>query len=130
MLYGESLGGAISLDLAIQQPDAAGLIMQSSFTSMADAVRHKAFTRLLPIDPILTERFESLEKISRLNMPVLFLHGEADSIVPYTMSRRLYEAAPSPKRLFLIPEADHVSIYQPGDASYLRAIATFVETLP
>ena len=129
VLYGESLGGAIALDLAIRQPDAAGLIMQSSFTSMADAVRHRAFTRLLPINPILTERFESLEKIGQLDMPVLFLHGEADSVVPYTMSRRLYEAAPYPKQLFLIPEADHVSIYQPGDASYLKAIATFVDVL-
>ncbi|NEQ43473.1 MAG: alpha/beta hydrolase [Leptolyngbya sp. SIOISBB] len=130
VIYGESLGGAIALDLAIQQPDAAGLIMQSSFTSMTDAVRHKAFTRLLPIDQVLTERFESLEKIGSLNIPVLFLHGEADSVVPQVMSRRLYEAAPHPKQLFLIPEADHVSIYQPGDASYLRAIATFVATLP
>lgn len=130
VLYGESLGGAIALDLAIQQPDAAGLILQSSFTSMADAVRQKTLTQLIPVGLILTERFESADKIGALRMPVLFLHGEADSVVPHEMSERLYNAAPTPKQLFLIPHADHVSIYQPGSDSYLKAIATFMKTLP
>lgn len=130
VIYGESLGGAIALELAIRQPAAAGLIMQSSFTSMADTIQQKTLSQLLPIDAMLTERFESLENITALQMPVLFLHGEADSVVPPAMSRRLYAAAPSPKQLFLIPEADHVSIYQPGEASYLRVISTFAATLP
>lgn len=130
VIYGESLGGAIALDLALQHPDAAALILQSSFTSMADAIQQKLFTRLFPVEQILTERFDSLGRIGRLQVPVLFLHGEADSVVPAAMSQHLYAAAPEPKQIFLIPGADHVSIYQPKDDSYLKAIASFVGSLP
>ncbi len=130
VIYGESLGGAIALDLTLQQPDAGGLILQSSFTSMAEAVQQKAFTQLIPVKRMLTERFESLEKIHSLHVPVLLLHGTADSVVPADMSQRLYAAAPHPKQLHLIPEADHVRIYRAGSASYLRAIAAFIQTLP
>ncbi|MEM6519134.1 MAG: alpha/beta fold hydrolase, partial [Cyanobacteria bacterium P01_D01_bin.71] len=130
VIYGESLGGAIALELAIQHPDAAGLIMQSSFTSMSAAVQQRAFTRFLPIDQMLTERFASIDKVAALQIPVLFLHGEADSVVPSAMSQQLYNRALPPKQLFLIPEADHVSIYRSGSASYLRGIHRFIQRLP
>jgi uncharacterized protein len=126
-IYGESLGGAIALDLAIRHPEAGGLIMQSSFTSMAEAVRHRAFLQIFPINFLLSERFDSLSKIQSLKVPVLFLHGESDSVVPSEMSQRLYDAAPEPKQLFIISGADHVRIYQPGEQSYLKAIQKFVE---
>ena len=129
LVYGESMGGAIALNLAVKHPEAGGLIMQSSFTSMTEAVRQKAFSRLFPIGLILTEQFDSLSKVKALRVPVLFLHGSADPVVPAEMSQQLYAAAPEPKQLFLIPEAEHVSIYQPGEASYLQAIERFVETL-
>lgn len=130
LIYGESLGGAIALDLATRHPEADGLIMQSSFTSMAEAVKYRAFSKIFPVDLILTEHFDSLSKIKSLQVPVLFLHGNDDSVVPPEMSQRLYAAAPEPKQLFLIPGAEHVRIYQPGDKSYLRAIQKFVESLP
>ncbi|MEM6838041.1 MAG: alpha/beta hydrolase [Cyanobacteria bacterium P01_C01_bin.120] len=130
VIYGESLGGAIALDLAVQHPNAAGLIMQSSFTTMTAAVQQRAFTQFLPINQLLTERFDSLNKVAALQIPVLFLHGTVDSVVPSTMSQQLYDEAPHPKQLFLIPEADHVSIYRPGAASYLRGLQHFVERLP
>ncbi|MGG6241748.1 alpha/beta hydrolase [Nodosilinea sp. AN01ver1] len=127
IIYGESLGGAIALDLAIRYPEAGGLIMQSSFTSMAEAVRHKAFLQIFPINFLLSERFDSLSKIQSLKIPVLFLHGKSDSVVPFEMSQRLYNAASEPKQLFIISGADHVRIYQPGEQSYLKAIQKFVE---
>ncbi|WP_228055936.1 alpha/beta hydrolase [Lusitaniella coriacea] len=128
LIYGESLGGAIALDLAVKHPEASGLILQSSFTSMAEAVRQKAFSRVIPMDLILSERFDSLSKISSLKVPVLFLHGSADSVVPPEMSQQLYAVAPEPKHFLLIDGAEHVRIYQPGKDSYLRAIQRFVES--
>lgn len=130
LIYGESLGGAIALNLAVTQPEAGGLILQSTFTSMADAVRSRRFLQLFPTDWLLTERFNSVEKIRSLQIPVLFLHGWNDSVVPAFMSQQLYDAAPHPKQLFFIAGADHVRIYQPADRSYLRAIQRFVESLP
>ena len=129
VIYGESLGGAIALNLAIQQPDAAGLIMQSSFTTMADAVKHKPIASIIPVDLILTEDFDSIGKISTLEMPVLFLHGSDDAVVPVSMSDELYQAAPEPKQRLIIPGAEHVSIYTPGEGSYLKAVNAFISTL-
>jgi uncharacterized protein len=129
LIYGESLGGAIALDLATRHPEAGGLIMQSSFTSMAETVKHRAFLQIFPINFLLSERFDSLSKIQSLKIPVLFLHGASDSVVPSAMSQRLYDAASEPKQLFIISGADHVSIYQPGEQSYLKAIQRFVELI-
>jgi uncharacterized protein len=130
VIYGESLGGAIALDLAIKHPEASGLIMQSSFTSMAEVVDTRAFTRIFPIDLMLTERFDSLSKMPSLQIPVLLLHGSIDPIVPSEMSQKLYDAARTPKQILFITGAEHVKIYQPRDRSYLKAIQRFVESLP
>ncbi len=126
LIYGESLGGAIALDLAVKHPEAGGLIMQSSFTSMADVIQHRSFLQIFPIKLLLTERFDSLSKMRCLRIPVLFLHGTADSVVPFEMSQQLYNATPGSKQLFLISGADHVKIYQ-SEQSYLKAIQRFVE---
>ncbi|MFK8184897.1 MAG: alpha/beta hydrolase [Phormidesmis sp.] len=125
LIYGESMGGAIALNLAINHPDASGLIMQSSFTSMAAAIKHRPLASLFPIDGILHEAFNSIDKIEHLKMPVLFIHGTEDSVVPVSLSQALYEKAPAAKQLARIPNADHVSIYRP-EASYFKTIDQFV----
>jgi uncharacterized protein len=125
ILYGESLGGAVALELAIKHPNAGGVILQSTFTSIADMTQQLPWLRWFPVSLMLHQRFESLGKVSALQMPVLFLHGEADAVVPVWMSQRLYDAAPNPKQLLLIPGKGHNSIYQPGPQSYLTAIEQF-----
>lgn len=125
-IYGESLGGAIALDLTIKVKNVAFVIIQSSFTKLAEVIKYRMPFSLLPVDLLLTEHFDSLSKVKALQVPVLFIHGLQDSVVPPSMSQRLYNAAPEPKQLFLIPGADHVKIYKPGDKSYLRAIQTFI----
>ncbi|MGD1899684.1 MAG: alpha/beta hydrolase [Phormidesmis sp.] len=125
ILYGESLGGAVALNLAVQQPDAAGLIMQSSFTTMVDAVKHRSVAKFLPVELILSEEFDSLARLRSLEIPVLFLHGSHDSVVPVHMSYQLYDMAPQPKQQLIIPGVDHVSINKPGENSYLEAIKRF-----
>ena len=130
IIYGESLGGAVAIDLAVKQPDAAGLIVQSSFTSMVDRIKqlHPTF-RIFPLKLVIHQRFNSIDKVSSLKMPVLFLHGTADSIVDYKMSRELYYATGEPKTLFYIPQGEHQRLYQPGQDSYLLAIKEFVTQL-
>ena len=125
VIYGESLGGAVAIDLAVDRPDAAGLIVQSSFTSMSSqAKEYYPVLNIFPLSLILHQRFASIDKVKRLSIPVLFIHGTVDSIVNHKMSQRLYAAAPEPKTLFYIPGAEHLRLYR-AENSYLRAIKDF-----
>lgn len=129
IIYGESLGGAVAIDLAVKHPQAGGLIVQSSFTSMAETVKQQNWLRIFPIDLLLTQRFNSIAKVKKLQVPVLFIHGTADDVVPLYMSHQLYNSAPEPKQLFTVPQAGHFRIYKPGNSSYLRAIKRFMKTV-
>lgn len=129
VIYGESLGGAVAVDLAVKHPQVGGLIVQSSFTSMAETVKQQNWLGLFPIDLLLTQRFNSITKVKKLQVPVLFIHGTADNIVPSYMSHKLYNSAPEPKQLFTVPQAGHFRIYKPGENSYLGATNKFVKSL-
>jgi uncharacterized protein len=64
-------------------------------------------------------------------MPVLFIHGTADSQIPFEMSRSLYEAAPQPKRLWLVPNAGHNNVADTAGEDYLQVVQRFIEeTIP
>ena len=126
-IYGESLGGAIALNLAVNHPEVSGLIVQSSFTSMTETVKRTSWYGIFPIDLILTQRFDSIARVRSLQIPVLFIHGTADTVVPSDMSQKLYNAAPEPKQLLLVPGAGHFRIYQSGKNSYLQAIQRFIQ---
>ena len=109
-VYGHSLGGAIAIDLAANNADIAGLIVEGSFTSMADMAREVHGLGFLPIDWLVTQRFDSMANVGALTMPVLFTHGQMDNVMPYSMSERLHPAAREPKSLLLVPGAGHSSI--------------------
>ena len=106
-IYGHSLGGAIAIDLAVQQPSTGGLIIHNSFTSLRDMTKRFGLFWLFPIDLILKQCFDSKSKIKFLKMPVLLIHGTDDPQIPATMSQTLFAAAPEPKELLLIPKAGH-----------------------
>ncbi len=125
-VYGLSLGGAVAIDLAVKNPDIAGLIVEASFTSIHDMAKEVHGYGLLPLDWILTQRFESLTKIGSIKMPVLFIHGKADIVIPYSMSERLYAAAPQPKSMVLIPDAGHSSIAVVAWERYRSAVQDFI----
>ena len=128
-LYGHSLGGAVAIDLAVKHPDAAGLIVESSFTSIRDIVDYQSIYRIFPIDLILNQRFDSIRKVRSLALPVLFIHGTADLRVPATMSQQLYEAAPQPKQLVLIPDAGHNDTAETAGDKYFQMMQKFIQQL-
>ncbi|HEY3060094.1 MAG TPA: alpha/beta hydrolase [Chloroflexota bacterium] len=102
--FGESLGAAVAVALASDEPPAA-LILRSPFTSLADMGRvHYPF---LPAGLFLRDRFPVLDQVSGVRCPVLVIAGDRDSIVPAEQSRRVYEAAGGSKRFVVIPGADH-----------------------
>jgi pimeloyl-ACP methyl ester carboxylesterase len=126
-IYGHSLGGAIAIDLAVKHPEAAGLIVESSFTSIREVVAYRNLFRMFPVDLILTQRFESMKKLPKLRMPVLFIHGFADTTIPYFMSQKLYAAAPEPKKLILVPGAEHNDLADIAGEQYLQWVDAFVQ---
>lgn len=126
LIYGHSLGGAVAIDLALKHPDAAGLIVESSFTSIRKVVAYRNNFWMFPVDSILTQRFDSIGKVSNLKIPVLFIHGTADVIVPAFMSQDLYAAAPEPKKLVLVPGAAHNNVAEVAASVYLEAVRSFV----
>jgi uncharacterized protein len=127
-IYGESLGGAVAVDLAVKRPDAGGVIVQSSFTSMEAIARKQArWLSWFPLRSIVTEKFDSLSKVSKLKIPVLFLHGKKDDIVPYSMSQELYQAAPEPKSILIVPNGNHYSLYQGGKYFYLTQVKKLID---
>jgi hypothetical protein len=126
-IYGHSLGGAVAINLAIARPEAGGLIVEAAFTSIADMGRQHKLYRFLPIELITHQRFDSINKINRLKMPVLILHGTEDSVVPYEMSRQLYEKAPAPKRIKLILGGGHNNSARVGGAEYLNTVKEFID---
>ena len=124
--YGHSLGGAIAIDLATRQPTMAGVIAEGSFTSMYAMATRQGRYQFLPVDWLLTQRFNSLEKVRSLTIPVLFLHGEQDQTVPPAMSQALHKATSAPSSFVLIPEAGHNNVPTIGGEIYTTAIQSFV----
>jgi len=130
-IYGHSLGGAVAVDLAAQlsagaegagwKPPARGVIIESSFTTLPDIARALSYP-WLPVQLLMTQKFDSVHKIAALHMPVLIVHGARDGFVPARFSEELYEAAPEPKKLLLVNGATHNNSMRVGSAEYLQAM--------
>jgi len=102
--FGESLGSGVAVRLAVEHPP-HGLILRSPFTSFVDVGRYHY--PILPVRWLLRDRYPSLERIGKIGSPLLVIAGSNDTIIPVSLSRRLFEAAREPKRLVIIEGADH-----------------------
>jgi pimeloyl-ACP methyl ester carboxylesterase len=122
VLYGHSLGAAVAVELALRRALACGIVLESTFTSMAAMARSEY--PLMPVDWLLEERFDTLDKISRLALPMLFVHGMNDDVVPAGMTEELFRAAREPKQLFLV-DAGHEDALPKGGQRVAQAIAGF-----
>ena len=126
-ILGQSLGGAVAIELATHHPEAGGLIIESSFTSMQAMTEKAGWLRLFPVNWLLTQRFDSLQKVSGLQIPVLYLHGSADQLIPAKMSQTLFAATPNSKRLVLFEQAGHNDLFEVAGPEYLQAVQAFVK---
>lgn len=92
-VYGYSLGGAMAIALAAERDGIAGVIVESSFTSISDLVRGTRWGWVPFVSAAVTQEFDSRARIGRVNEPLLLLHGTADGVIPHTMSDELLAAA-------------------------------------
>ncbi len=130
LIYGHSLGGAVAIDLAARlaadgaacRPQARGLIVEATFTSLPDVAAELSWS-WLPTSLILTQRFDSISKIRTIDVPVLVVHGAGDRFIPAKFSQALYGAAPEPKRLLLVENGTHNNSMWTGNGEYQRALA-------
>lgn len=139
LIYGHSLGGAVAVELAAQLArqaasagtpiPARGLIVESSFTSLA-AVAAELGNTSLPVRWLLSQKFDSLDKIADIGMPLLIVHGLDDRYVPARFSQQLFDAAQPPKQLLLVPGATHNNSMSLAGERYRRALDTLLHAPP
>jgi len=122
ILYGESLGAAVAVDLAVKAP-VAGLVIEEPFTSIAD-VGQKMFP-FLPVRLIAKTKYDSLSKMPKLRVPLLILHSRDDEMFPMSYAERLLAAAPEPKRLVEL-RGSHNDAFLVSAAVYRQALAEFL----
>ena len=120
ILYGESLGTAVAVEIA-QNKDLAGIILESPFTSMVELAQK--YYPVLPVKYLLKDKYETIKKLPNINSPLLILHGKLDSIVPFTMGQKLFELANEPKFKYFIDNDDHMMRY---DQNLLVEIKKFI----
>lgn len=122
ILHGQSMGGAVSIELATKNP-VRSVVVESSLTSTHDAAR-KLFS-FFPAKLFITNKYVNIEKVKQLDVPILFIHGKQDNIFPYEFSEKLYAAANEPKYLILIPTIGHNELIP---EPYLTQILEFIKT--
>ena len=116
---GESLGGAIALELALHSPP-AGLVLQSTFTGIRDMARlHYPFIPRAAVP----DAYPSLRLVTRLRAPLLVLHGDRDEIVPLMYGQALFDAAPEPKAMHVFRGVAHNDVLARAGREWADAIA-------
>jgi uncharacterized protein len=128
-IVGHSLGGAIAVDLASRHPDASGLVLEATFTSVPDMVSHSPWG-FLPVALILTQKFDALSKIGEVRVPVVVAHGTRDAIVPFEMGEQLFNAAHEPKKFIRVEGAGHHNVGGAGFRQYQEALSQLFKLAP
>ena len=123
ILYGESLGTAVAVDLA-RKHKFAGIILESPFTSMTRLAQK--YYPIFPVKIILKDKFDSINKIQKINSPLLVMHGEEDTIVPFSMGVEIFEKSNTQKSEYFIKNDDHMMNF---DQNLISEIQKFIKSL-
>ena len=123
ILYGESLGTAIAINLA-KDNSFSGVILESPFTSMETLA--KKYYPYLPVSILLKDKFNSIDKLNMNNSPLLVMHGEKDRIVPFSMGKEIYSEYKSQKYSYFIENDDHMMDF---NENLVRSLRLFISNL-
>ena len=125
VLYGESLGTGVAVELASER-EVGGIVLDSPFTSIVDVAEPLMW--FAPVRLLMRDRFGSIDRIGRVRAPLLILHGEQDRVVPIGLGRRLFEAAPGPKRFVGLPNTGHIGVLENGGLAHVLDFIGTIET--
>jgi fermentation-respiration switch protein FrsA (DUF1100 family) len=129
ILYGESLGAAVTTHLAARVP-CRGIILQSGFASL-----RRIATERYPILAIYPESFfpepylNNLAILSKAHPPLLIIHGQKDTVVPCAHADSLYEHALAPKKIVVFPESGHSNFYTTAPEKFVKTVQSFFDGL-
>jgi fermentation-respiration switch protein FrsA (DUF1100 family) len=123
VLYGESLGSGVAVELASQGAGSV-LVLEAPFTSIADAAAERF--PLYPVRWLIQDRYDSQSKIGKVSVPLLIIHGEEDKVLPVSLGRTLFDKANEPKQGVFIKKAGHNDLYDFGGG---RVVLAFLNKL-
>jgi fermentation-respiration switch protein FrsA (DUF1100 family) len=125
VLYSESLGTGVAVDLAARAP-VGGIVLEAPFTSIPD-VAQRIFW-FLPVHPLVRNRYDSLRKIGGVRAPLLILHRRDDEYLKLRHARRLLDAARSAKRLVEL-HGQHADAFFASEELCRDALRAFIADL-
>jgi pimeloyl-ACP methyl ester carboxylesterase len=126
-VMGRSLGSISALELAYHhQGEIKGLIIESGFPSVVRIMFHLGIpTQVMGLEKIDQE---CLERIKKIFIPALIIHGEQDSLVPLENAKDIYQnLGAQEKELLVIPSATHNDIMIVGFVDYFKSLQQFIE---
>lgn len=124
---GYSLGGGVATELTLRKKPRA-LILISTFTSMDDMAEFFS-TYDLPSSLFINAKFDNINKIDKIRVPLLVIHGTADDTVPFWQGQKLYEKAKAPKYYLWLEGADHQVLKKYGTTVRKKIIEFFLNTM-
>jgi uncharacterized protein len=112
VLYGESLGGALAVQMAVEHPDVAAVVLEAAFTTLTALAPPYLLPGLAPL--LMSDRYDNIYKIGGVRAPLLIVHGDKDTLVPAAMGRALLAAADCIKEAAFIEHAGHNDVWDEG----------------
>ncbi len=122
IVFGRSLGGAVAAEVALRHKVGA-VIIESGFTSVPE-LGGKYFP-FLPVKLLSRYSYATVEKVSKIDAPKLFIHSPHDEIIPFRFGRALYESASPPKE-FLEISGDHNNGFLISGNGYTDGLGRFI----
>lgn len=131
VIFGHSMGSGVAVELASRRHagiDYGGLILEAPFTTLPDVAKTTgAFGTIASW--FATQRFASIEKIGRVDAPILMMHGGDDKTVPVVLGRRLFDAAPVGTQWVEFAGGSHSGLDRESPERYREAVRSLIERL-
>lgn len=116
ILYGESIGSGVAVQMAMEY-DVKGVVLEVPFSSLIDIAGPQY--PYIPVKYLLRDRYMNIEKIEKIDAPLLILHGREDQTIPFDSALKLFEAAKEPKKFVDFPQGNHNNLYDFGASQHV-----------